>query len=531
MHRFSPRAVLRAGAAAIALMAAATTTPSHAQELRVAVGSQITSMDPHYHNLTPNTAAAGMIFNTLVATDSRSRLQPGLAESWRPVNDSTWEFKLRPNVRFHNGNAFTAEDVAFTLERVPNVPNSPSSFAQFVRAIKAVEIIDPLTIRFRTDGPYPLLPNDLIGVMILDKESSQNVTTEDFNAGRALIGTGPFRFVSYRNGDHLVVERNDDYWGEKPHWQRVTYRMLTGDAPRTSALLAGDVDVIDQVPTSDLARLRRDERFSVQETVGLRLVYLALDQTREDGTPFVTGPNGEKLDRNPLRDRRVRRALSMAVDRSAIAARVMEDATVPTGQIMPAGTFGYVADIPAPPADANAAKRLLAEAGYPNGFRITLHGPNDRYMNDARIIQAVGQMWTRIGVRTQVEAQPFTTFIARAGRGETSAHLMGLAATSGEASTMLRALLGTVNRDTGTGASNRGRYSNPAFDAKLTEALRTLDDKERERILQEATRIAIDDQGLIPIHIQKNAWALRRGLTIDARADEYTRAQDVRPAN
>jgi peptide/nickel transport system substrate-binding protein len=530
MNRFSPRAALRAGAAVIALTAAASTV-SHAQELNVAVGSQITSMDPHYHNLTPNTGAAGMVFNTLVATDSRSRLQPGLAESWRPVDESTWEFKLRPNVRFHNGNAFTAEDVAFTLERVPNVPNSPSSFAQFVRAIKSVEIVDPLTIRLRTEGPYPLLPNDLIGVMILDKETHQNVTTEDFNSGRAMIGTGPFRFVSYRSGDRLVVERNDDYWGEKPHWQRVQYRMLTGDAPRTSALLAGDVDVIDQVPTSDLARLRQDQRFSVQETVGLRLIYLALDQTREDGTPFVTGPNGEKLDRNPLRDPRVRRALSMAIDRQAVSARVMEDATVPTGQIMAAGTFGYVADLAAPPADANAARRLLAEAGFPNGFRISLHGPNDRYMNDARIIQAVGQMWTRIGVRTQVEAQPFTTFIARAGRGETSAHLMGLAATSGEASTMLRALLGTVNRDTGTGASNRGRYSNAAFDAKLTEALRTLDESARERILQDATRIAIDDQGLIPIHIQKNAWALRRGLTIDARADEYTRAQDIRPAN
>jgi peptide/nickel transport system substrate-binding protein len=526
MVRFSHRALLRAGTAALALL---FTTAPQAQELNVAVGSQITSMDPHYHNLTPNTGAAGMIFNTLVGTDARSRLIPGLAESWTPVDETTWEFKLRPNVRFHNGNAFTAEDVAFTIERVPNVPNSPSSFAQFVRAIKSVEIVDPLTIRFRTDGPYPLLPNDLIGVMILDKESSQNVTTEDFNSGRAVIGTGPFRFVSYRSGDRLVVERNDDYWGEKPHWQRVQFRMLTGDAPRTSALLAGDVDVIDQVPTSDLARLRQDQRFSVQETVGLRLIYLALDQAREDGSPFVTGPNGEKLERNPLRDVRVRRALSMAIDRAAISARVMEDATVPTGQIMAAGTFGYVPNLPAPAADMNAARRLLSEAGYPNGLRITLHGPNDRYMNDARIIQAVGQMWTRIGVRTQVEAQPFTTFIARAGRGETSAHLMGLAATSGEASTMLRALVGTVNRDTGTGASNRGRYSNAAFDAKLAEALRTLDSGARERLLQEATRMVIDDQGLIPIHIQKNAWAMRRGLTIDARADEYTRAQDIRP--
>jgi peptide/nickel transport system substrate-binding protein len=528
MMNASIRRALRAGTAALALLALAPF--AQAQELNVAVGSQVSSMDPHYHNLTPNSAVAGMVFNSLVATDARVQLLPGLAESWRVVDDTTWEFKLRPGVKFHNGQDFTAEDVAFTIARVPTVPNSPSSFAQFVRAIKSIEILDPLTIRFRTEGPYPLLANDLVGVMMLDKQTHDGVSTEDFNAGRAAIGTGPYKFISYRSGESVVLERNDAYWGAKPHWQRVNYRIITGDAGRTSALLAGDVDLIDQVPTSDLERLRKDSRLRVEETVGLRLIYLALDQAQEDGSPFVTGPNGEKLERNPLRDPRVRRALSLAVDRQAISARVMENATVPTGQVVPEGTFGYVPGIAIPQADPTGAKKLLAEAGYPNGFRITLHGPNDRYMNDARVIQAVGQMWTRIGVRTAVEAQPFTTFIARAGRGETSAHLMGLAATTGEASTMLRALVATQNRDTGAGASNRGRYSNAAMDAKLAEALRTLDNPKRDALLQEATRLMVADQGLIPVHIQKNAWAMRRNLTIDARADEYTRAQDIRPA-
>ena len=495
------------------------------------VGAQVTSMDPHYHNLTPNSGVAGMVFGTLVATDANVRPQPGLALSWRPVDETTWEFKLRPGVKFHNGQDFTAEDVAFTIARVPTVPNSPSSFAQYVRAIKRVEIVDPLTVRFHTEAPYPLLPTDLVNVMMLDRQTHEGATTEDFNSGKAAIGTGPFRLVSYRSGDRIELERNDAYWGDKPHWSKVHYRMITSDAARTAALLAGDVDVIDQVPTSDLKRLRDDKRINVAETVGLRLIYLAMDQGNEGDSPFVTGPDGQKLGRNPLRDARVRKALSIAIDRQAIAARVMEDATVPTGQVMAAGTTGYVPDLPAPKADPEAAKKLLAEAGYPQGFRITIHGPNDRYMNDARIIQAVGQMWTRIGVRTQVDAQPFTAFIARASRGDTSVHLMGLAATSGEASTMLRALLATQDKELGTGASNRGHYSNPAFDAKLNEAMRTLDDAKREAILQEATRMAMADTGLIPIHIQKNAWALRHGLTIDARADEYTRAQDVRPAD
>jgi peptide/nickel transport system substrate-binding protein len=333
MKHATIRRARRAGTAALALMALAPF--AQAQELNVAVGSQVTSMDPHYHNLTPNSAVAGMVFSSLVSTDPRVQLHPGLAESWRVVDDNTWEFKLRPGVKFHNGQDFTAEDVAFTIARVPTVPNSPSSFAQFVRAIKSVEIVDPLTIRFRTEGPYPLLANDLVGVMMLDKQTHDGATTEEFNAGRAAIGTGPFKFVSYRSGERIVLERNEAYWGAKPHWQRVNYRIITGDAGRTSALLAGDVDLIDQVPTSDLERLRKDNRLRVQETVGLRLIYLALDQIKEDSSPFVTGPNGEKLDRNPLRDPRVRRALSLAIDRQAVASRVMENATVPTGQVMP----------------------------------------------------------------------------------------------------------------------------------------------------------------------------------------------------
>ncbi|AWV22878.1 Dipeptide-binding protein [Roseomonas mucosa] len=521
--------VLLGGIAALSLTLA--TAEAGAQELTMGVGAQVTSMDPHYHNLTPNSGVAGMVFGTLVATDANVRPRPGLALSWRPVDETTWEFKLRPGVKFHNGQDFTAEDVAFTIARVPTVPNSPSSFAQYVRAIKRVEIVDPLTVRFHTEAPYPLLPTDLVNVMMLDRQTHEGATTEDFNSGKAAIGTGPFRLVSYRSGDRIELERNDAYWGDKPHWSKVHYRMITSDAARTAALLAGDVDVIDQVPTSDLKRLRDDKRINVEETVGLRLIYLAMDQGNEGDSPFVTGPDGQKLGRNPLRDARVRKALSIAIDRQAIAARVMEDATVPTGQVMAEGTTGYVPDLPAPKADPEAARKLLAEAGYPQGFRITIHGPNDRYMNDARIIQAVGQMWTRIGVRTQVDAQPFTAFIARASRGDTSVHLMGLAATSGEASTMLRALLATQDKELGTGASNRGHYSNPAFDTKLNEAMRTLDDAKREAILQEATRMAMADTGLIPIHIQKNAWALRHGLSIDARADEYTRAQDVRPAD
>ena len=232
-----------------------------AQTATIAVGAPVTSIDPHYHQLSPNNAVADIIFDRLVNNDPQSRNIPGPgAPNGARCEPTVWEFKLRPNVRFHNGNAFTAEDVAFTLARLPNVPNSPSSFAAYARTMTRVEIVDPLTIRFHTPQPYPLLPLDMTNVRIVDKETVEGATTEDFNSLRVAMGTGPYRAVAHRNGDRIEFERWDGYWGERAPFQRVNYRMVTNDAARTAALLAGDVDLIDQVPTSDLARLRQDQR-------------------------------------------------------------------------------------------------------------------------------------------------------------------------------------------------------------------------------------------------------------------------------
>ncbi|MBP0491851.1 ABC transporter substrate-binding protein [Roseomonas indoligenes] len=526
MKKFASAAVK----AALSAFVLAGAVPAAAQTLNLAVGAPVTSLDPHYHALSPNYAVADMLFDSLTAFDAQARVEPRLALSWKPVAEDVWEFKLRPNVTFHNGNAFTAEDVAFTIARVPTVPNSPSSYGIYTRAIQRVEVVDPLTVRFHTNGAYPLLPVDLGQIEMLDSETHANPATEDFNSGKLAIGTGPFRMVSYRSGDRIEYVRNDGYFGARPHWQRVNYRMITNDAARTAALLSGDVDFIDQVPTSDIAKLRGDSRVQLSEADGLRLIFLALGHSHETNAPYITDNDGKPLGRNPLRDVRVRRALSMAVDRQAIADRVMEGASLPSTQLLPPTAYGALPDRQVGRADPDGARRLLAEAGYPQGFRIQLNGPNDRYMNDARIIQAIGQMWTRIGVRTGVEGQPWATFVARAGRQEFSAMLVGWGTSSGEPTSPLRSLLATVNPQRGWGGSNRGRYSNPAMDAKLAEALQTLDDNKREALLREATTIAMDDVGIIPIHIQKNIWAMRRGLRHEARADELTRAQDVSPA-
>jgi peptide/nickel transport system substrate-binding protein len=515
-------------AALAALTAWAPATAAKAQNFSVGSASIIGSLDPHFYNVGPNNAVAATFFDRMLESDAQARVHPGLLESWRLLADDTWEFRLRAGVRFHNGAEFTAEDIAFTIARLPTIVNSPGPFTTYTRSIAAVEVVDPMTVRIRTNGPYPNLLVDLARIAVLNRRTHENATTDDFNAGRAVIGTGPFRLVEHRPSDRILMARNDAYWGEKPRWERVDYRMVTNDPARTAALLAGDLDAIEQVPTSDIARLRRDPRIAISETESLRNAFLVFDHSREGATPFVTDNDGRPLERNPLKDRRVREALSIAIDRHAIVERVMEGAASPSMQFVGQGVFGHVPDLQPPRADPEAARRLLAEAGYPNGFRITLHTSNDRYQNDARTAQAVGQMWTRIGVRTQVEAMPFTTFIGRASRQEFSVWYASWGSSTGETSGAMRSTLMTFNRERGTGAVNRGRYSNPEFDARMLAAMREMDDEKREQLLQEAMRFVMRDHPIAPMLLFRNIWAMRSGIAHTPRADELTRPQDFR---
>ena len=520
------RRTLLGALAATALRPAGAQAPG--RTLRMGVGAQVTSLDPQYHNISPNNAFGSMVYGALIDTDGQSRLKPGLALSWTALADDVWEFKLRPGVLFHNGRPFTADDVLFTFERIPTVVNSPGSYSTFIYSIARAEAVDPLTLRLHTKGPDPLLPGSMSQVWMLNRATHTGATTEDFNAGRAAVGAGPFKVQSVAFGDRVELARNEAHWDPSP-WDRVTYRQITNEASRESALLSGDVDFIDQVPTADVKTLRTDARVRLSEADSLRLIYIAMDQGRTGPSPFITDLAGRPLDRNPLMDVRVRRALSLAIDRTAEVDRVMEGVASPTLQYMAPGTFGHIRDLVPPPANVAEAKRLLAEAGYPQGFAITLHGPNDRYPNDFRIVQAVAQMWTRAGIKTQVETAPYSVFITRASRQEFSAFLVSWGTPTGEPSVGLRSTVATYDPKLGMGSVNRARYSNPAFDTQLQAASRVLDDAQRERLLQAATRTVIEDVGIIPIHLQRNVWAMRPTLRHDARVDELTRAQDVRP--
>ncbi|EHM01599.1 ABC transporter, substrate-binding protein, family 5 [Acetobacteraceae bacterium AT-5844] len=463
----------------------------------------------------------------LVARDAQARPIPALAESWRAVSETVWEFKLRPGVRWHDGQAFTAEDVAFSLARVPNVPNSPGSFAPMVRAITRVEVVDPLTVRLHTAAPHPLLPNELGSIFMVSKHVGEGATTENYNSGKALIGTGPYRLVSYAQGERVEMVRNDAHWAGVPAWQNVSFRFIPNDGARTAAILSGDVDMVDQVPMADLAKLRGDRRVALSETPGFRLLYMQVDHSREGEVPFVTDNAGRPLPRNPFKDVRVRRALSMAINRQAIVERVMEGAARPTGQFLPQGVFSWNPEIPVPAYDPDGAKRLLAEAGYPDGFRMVVHSPNDRYPNDSKIAQAVAQMWTRIGLTAQVDALPWASFSGRSARQEFGMRLAGGASVTGEATYPLTTTIGTFTAGGRRGGTNVGRYSNPALDAMVDRAAATVDDTDREAQLRAALKLAMDDVAIIPLLHISNIWALRPGLRHTPRMDERTSAIDV----
>ncbi|MBR0652795.1 ABC transporter substrate-binding protein [Roseomonas terrae] len=501
-----------------------------AQTLTIGSAAPVTTIDPHFHNVGPNNALTMHIFDRLVERDGRARPHPSLAASWRVVSDNVWEFKLREGVTWHDGRPFTADDVVFTFSRVPNVPNSPGGFQGFLRAITRVEVVDPHTLRLHTASPHPLMPLDLASVSIIARHAAEGAGTEDFNTGRAAIGTGAYRLISYRSGDRVEMARNPNYFGGAEPWERVSYRIVNNDAARTAALIAGDLDLIEQVPTSDLARLRRDNRVTITEIPSLRTVYMAPDYSRDGNTPLITDNAGNPLPVNPFKDARVRRALSMAINREALVERVMEGAATATAQWLPEGAFGYNASVRPRTFDPDAAKRLLAEAGYPDGFRLTMHTPNDRWPNDARLAQAVAQMWTRIGVRVQVEALPWTAFVPRRARIEYAMQMAAWGSSTGEGSNFLINTLATNNRQLLTGANNNARFSGPAFDALAARGSSTLDDERREAIWHEAVALYAEEEPLIQLVQYVNTWAVRRGLTHDPRMDERTVAMGVRRA-
>jgi len=516
--------------ACLALIALQSLSAARAGDLRIAIASEPSSMDPHYQILTPNEMIAKHVFEPLVQQGPQQQPLPGLAVAWKALDATTWEFDLRPGVRWHYGTPFTAEDVVFTMQRAPKVPNSPASYNLYLKQVTEVRARDPLTVIFKTSSPFPLHPFYLSNVLIVQKKAAERATTTDFNGGKAMVGTGPYKFVEWVQGDHIGYVRNDDYWGQKGPWQRLAIKPIANAGARVAALLSGGFDVIDNVPSSDALRLKADANVAVYAGLSNLVMLLNIDQGSETNSPFVTDKAGKPLGENPLRKLAVRRALSKAINREAIVSRTMEGAAEVASQMVSDLTFGASPRLKPEPYDPEGAKTLLAEAGYPDGFEVTIHGPNNRYPNDAQICQALAQMLSRIGIQTKVETMPLNVFFTRAQNREFSLFLTGWgAAGTGESSVPLNAVLHTYTPDLGAGAANRGRYSNPQLDRLLETAMRTFDAPKRAALLAEANEIAMADVAIIPLHVPLYRWATRKGLSYVPRMDTMTLAMSVRP--
>lgn len=511
-----------------ALLAALTAVPAAAETtLTIAAMTSPSALDPHYHSTNNNNMALKQIFDSLVEEANSGALEPSLAESWRVVDDLTWEFKLRPGVRFHDGTPFEAEDIAFTLERIPNVPNSPGPFTPYARSVKSVEVVDPLTVRIHTHQPNPFLDYDLTRVLILSRKIHADATTSGFTSGKLAIGTGPYRYRSFVLNERLSLEANPNFHGKKPAWDRVETRYVSSPGSRVAAILAGEVDLIDTVPVQDVKRLQEDQRITISGTDSYGTAYLFPDANR-DQVPFITDKQGKPLARNPLQDQRVREALSLAINRQGIVDRLLAGQGTPAEQFAPPPVQDRARGLPPLATDIGRARKLLAEAGYADGFRMTIHGPNGFFASDSDVLQAIAQGFNRIGVETQVEVLPPANFFTRATNRDFAMFLTTY--TANLAANTLRQVAMTRNTATGAGPFNRQHYSNAAVDKPLEEALRTMDPARRLQLTGQSMAALVEDKGVIPVFYLRVNWAARKDrINYDASPNWYTSALYATP--
>ncbi|MBF0306180.1 MAG: ABC transporter substrate-binding protein [Alphaproteobacteria bacterium] len=497
-----------------------------AAELRIGLPTAPTSRDPYYHNIGSNLQFSEYVYDRLI-TRVGGIVSPGLALSWRVLNPTTWEFVLRQDVSFHDGSPFGAEDVVASFERAERVKGPGDGLTAYLRAVKEVVVVGPHVIHIRTHGPYPLLPSDLSQFAILPR-SSLTVGAEAVDAGEGIPGTGAFRLVEWRKGVGAVVEANPSWWGKPTAWDRVTFRYYPDDAERVTALVAGEVDMIAGLPPADQQRLKAAPHIRVVNRVARRVIYLALDQFNAS-SPFITDKRGEPLPRNPFKDARVRRAISKAINRAVLRDQVMEGLAEPASQLVLADHQGASRRQVVERFDLAGARALLAEAGWSDGFAVTLHCPAGRYVNDEQICQAIGRMLAALGIVVRVESVLPRDFFAQASLNAYSFMLAGWGTGTGESSYALKGLVATRDAAPGFGPSNFGRYSNARLDSLLIQAMSEFDDQRRAALQEEATDTALDDQAVIPLHFQMSLWAVRDTLNFTPSADEFTYAADVTP--
>jgi peptide/nickel transport system substrate-binding protein len=496
-----------------------------AQDLRLGIALETDSLDPHFHWFGATIGLTRQIYDPLVAVEADGRVVPLLATSWHPVGDHAWAFELRPDAKFSDGTALTPDDIAFTFQRARDVPNSPTGFGSYLLSVASVQTTGPHSIVVHTKGPSPLLPQLLSSIEIVSRHAGAGATTADYNSMKAAIGTGPFRPVAWERGGSLTLARNEHYWGPKPDWAIVHIRYIPNPGSRLGALLAGDVDLIDQVSGTDVVSVSANPAYRVTHSVSYAIVGFLPDVTARP-PPFITENDGTAPQQNPLADLRVRQAIDMAIDRKAIAERLMAGQAVPATQIMLPGQYGYDPSLLPTKFDPAGAKAKLAAAGYSSGFHMAVHCQL-RFYNADGFCQAVAQMLTHVGIHAEPVTMPHSMYVTHSIQHEYSFGTAFSLVDMGDPSTPLIGNSATYGGANGWGSSNRGRYSNPALDSLLARAQAQIDPSVREDLLRQATRIVIRDEAFIPVFRPMNIEAMRSVFVHQPATEGYVFAAEV----
>lgn len=491
---------------------AAGTQGASKDSLVIVTSSDILSMDPYRYDEGPTNQFMLHIYEPLVMADQDMKYQPCLAESWEQSEDGlTWTFHLRQGVKFHDGNEMTAEDVLASIDVAAN-PDSPSAFTSYTSTFESWTAPDDYTVVIKTKRLNPLMLFNMAQIYILEKENVAGKTEEEIAA--TVVGTGRYKFVEQVKEDHIDLTANEDYWGEIPAIRNVRFRPITNEATRTATMLTGEVDFTIGVSVRDIDRLDNTEGIEVLRQQGLREIYLNLD-SREDSPLF---PDGD----NPMADVRVREAMYLAIDEDTIIKNVMNGCAYEMNSIIPENYIGYT-QVERPSYDPERAKELLAEAGYPDGFEVTLDAPNDRYVNDSEIAQAVTQYLEKVGIRVNLNLMPKSNFFSyiKPAENQTMFLLTGWSDSSGDGLSLLRDLVYTFDRESGIGTVNRGHYSNPEVDALIDQAFEEKDDEKRAELVAEADRLAREDFAYIPLHFEQDTYAMKDTLNYTPRPNGY----------
>ncbi|MFM9843814.1 MAG: ABC transporter substrate-binding protein [Dongiaceae bacterium] len=495
-------------------------------ELSIAMLEAVTSLDPHYQRLRSTLMVMPHIYDSLTAVDAQGRAAPGLATSWRQRDSRSWEFELRRDVRFHDGSPFSGQDVLATFARLKRLMNDPSSIGSTMAEFTDYALENDYRLVIRTKSVWPTLPIEINEISIINRRFA-DATLEDFNSLSAAIGTGPYRAVSAQRDSYVRLERFDGYWGGLPEWRSLMFSFILDEMELTEQVRAGHIDVVDDLHPQAQARLRQlpDVQIISGSTTGL--YHLALDLDRKVSTQ-IRRFDGKPLLENPLLDPKVRLAMSLAIDRQFLCDVMMRGQADPGRDVVASVVRGANADSAPDPHDPRLARRLLAEGGYPQGFQLDLHAPDDTpYLP---LVHALCLMLSSVGIDTRYVIMDTRSFYEAQFRGDFSASLTAWYDVTGEASYTLKHLLATPDAATGMGAGNVGRYSNPAFDRILEEALSSLEEGRRLELLRSAGALAAADRPIIPVVEARASWAVRKGFRLAPSAYGMTWAWFVKRA-